>query len=192
MKGVGCGSVLWPVLTRLNQIDGVSRSFSNWTGSRLRISVAPGADRSAVAERVRQVLAAQDRQPKPMGGTQLSKALHGEDWYGAAHLVDLSSYEFRTIAKRRIAAFADAERLGAAQREKLIRLADRLWDKSAEGIDLPGPAPEAYRRYWRGRLGRFVHAYVEQARQVVTPRQAEGLSRLYPVQAGSTTQVDRN
>src|SRR5205085_10973701 len=45
VKGVGCGSMLAPVLGRIDRIEGVADSFSNWTGTRLRVSAAPGADR---------------------------------------------------------------------------------------------------------------------------------------------------
>src|SRR2546421_2974416 len=79
VKEVGCGSMLAPVLARLDRIEGVSRSFSNWTGTRLRISLAPGADRKAVAARVRALLSDDGRQPIETIGEAFTQALKKED-----------------------------------------------------------------------------------------------------------------
>ena len=100
VKGVGCGSMLAPVLAGIDRLDGVSRSFTNWTGTRLRISAAPGADRNIVADRVGSLLSADGRQPVRIAGSEFAQVLEREDWHSAARLVDLSSCEFRTIAKR--------------------------------------------------------------------------------------------
>jgi len=179
VKGVGCGSMLAPVLARIDRLEGVSRSFSNWTGTRLRISAAPGVDRNTVAERVQALLSADGRQPVDVAGKEFTQALQNEDWHSAARLVDLSSYEFHAVAKRRLAAFADAEQLDAAKRAKLMSLVDRLWDKSAEGLDQPGSEAGAYGEYWHARLDRFVGAYAERARDVLTAEQIEKLLRAY-------------
>lgn len=179
VKGVGCGSMLWPVLTQINQIDGVSDSFANWTGMRLRVRVASGTDRNAVAERVRQLLASEECHPAVLTGAEFSQALKNEDWHDAARLVDLSSYEFRTIAKRRLQAFVDSEKLDTARRNKLMNLVDQLWEKSAEGLDLPASERDAYGQYWRARLNRFVGAYAERARDVLSAEQVQQLLRQY-------------
>ena len=179
VKGVGCGSMLAPVLARIDRVDGVSRSFTNWTGTRLRISIAPAADRSMVADRVGSLLSADERQPARVDGNKVAQALQHESWYSAARLVDLSSYEFRTIAKRRLAAFADAERLDADRRERLLRLVDQLWERSAEGLDQPGSGNGAYGQYWRARLDQFIGAYAERAREILTPPQVQKLLRQY-------------
>jgi hypothetical protein len=179
VKGVGCGSMLAPVLSQTDGLAGVSHSYSNWTGTRLRISAAPGADRDKVAERARALLSADGRNPIRVDGSEFAHALQGEDWHSAARLVDLSSYEFRTIAKRRLAAFADAEGLDAGHRDKLVALVDQLWDRSAEGLDQPATQPGAYGEYWRARLDRFIGAYAERARDVLTPEQLQKLLRQY-------------
>ena len=179
VKGVGCGSMLAPVLGRIDHVDGVSRSFSNWTGTRLRIAAAPGADVDAVAEKVRALLWADGHQPVRVNGSQFTQALQNEDWHSAARLIDLSSYEFHIIAKRRLSAFADSEKLDGAKRQKLLTLADQLWDESADGLEQPGEEPGAYGRYWRSRLDRFVGAYINRARDVLTSEQAERLLRQY-------------
>lgn len=179
VKGVGCGSMLAPVLARIDRVDGVSRSFTNWTGTRLRISAAPGADRTIVADRVGSLLSADGRKPVRVDGIEFTQALEREDWHSAARLVDLSSYEFRTIAKRRLAAFAGAERLDSRQREKLLGLVDQLWERSAEGLDQPGSEDGAYGKYWRARLDQFIGAFAERARDVLTPQQVQKLLRQY-------------
>jgi hypothetical protein len=179
VEGVGCGSMLAPVLARIDRVEGVSRGFCNWTGTRLRISAAPGSDRNNVAERVQALLAGEGHEPVRAEGKEFIEALQGEDWHSADRLVDLSSYEFRTIAKRRIAALADAEGLDPGRRERLMSLADQLWDRSAEGLDRPGSDPGAYGQYWRARLDRFVGAYMKRARDVLSPDQLEKLGREY-------------
>jgi hypothetical protein len=175
VKGVGCGSMLWPVLIRIDRIDGVSGSFSNWTGTRLRISVKSGSDPKAVAERVRAFLAADGRHPTELTGAKFTDGLGSEKWYSADGLVTLSSYEFKTIAKRRINAFAGQQKLNDAQREKLVTLVDQLWDKAAEGMALPDSRPDAYGRYWRARLGRFVESFAGRAQGILSADQIERL-----------------
>jgi len=179
VKGVGCGSMLWPVLTAIDRVDGVKGSFSNWTGTRLRVSVAADADRNAVAERVRRLLASDGHHPTHLTGTDFTKALDHEQWHSAAGLVELSSYEFRTIAKRRLRAFADGQKLDAGQRDKLMNLVDRVWDRSAEGLELSSSEEGAYRQYWRARLNRFVGAFAERARDVLGAEQVKHLLRQY-------------
>lgn len=179
VNGVGCGSMLAPVMARVDRVNGVSRSFTNWTGTRLRISAAPGSDRNAVADRVGALLSADGRQPVRVEGSDFAQALQREDWYSTTRLVDLSSYEFRTIAKRRLAAFADAERLDKDRRDKLLSLVDPLWERSVEGLDQPGSGSGAYAQYWRARLDGFIGAYAERARDILTPEQVRKLLRLY-------------
>lgn len=187
VKGVGCGSMLAPVLAQLDHVAGVSRSFSNWTGTQVRISTAPGVDRDGVAERVGSLLSRDQRQPVRVEKRQLSEVLRAEHWYSATGLVDLSSYEFHSIARRRLAAFADAERLDPERREKLLKLVDSLWERSAQGLDLPGPGSEAYGQYWHTRLDQFIGAYSERARDVLTPEQVEKLLRQYHRRAENTS-----
>lgn len=179
VKGVGCGSMLAPVLARIDRVDGVSRSFANWTGTRLRISAAPGADRNAVADRVAAQLSADGRRPVRVDGSEFGQTLQREDWHSAERLVDLSSYEFRTIAKRRLAAFADDEGLDSDRRKKLLNLVDDFWERSAEGLDKPGSEAGAYGQYWRARLDGFIGAYAEPARDILTQQQLHKLLRQY-------------
>lgn len=99
VQGVGCGHLLAPALADIDKIDGVSRSFSNWTGTRLRVSVAPTADREAVAARVRDYLARQQFGPTRIETHELAKALEAESWRSADRIHELSSFEFRTHAR---------------------------------------------------------------------------------------------
>src|SRR5437667_10592844 len=63
VSGVGCGHLLAPTLAKLDALDGVAHSYSNWTGTMLLVSVRPAADAQAVAERVKATLVADHQQP---------------------------------------------------------------------------------------------------------------------------------
>jgi hypothetical protein len=97
VKGLGCGHRLAPVLARLNKIDGVEKSFSNWPGTLLRISVAPSADRDKDAAAVREDLTKDNRKPVLLTGAELKQALEKEEWRMPG---ELSAIEFRTLAQQ--------------------------------------------------------------------------------------------
>ena len=63
VPGIGCGHLLAPIIGRINRIEGIERSFTNWTGDRIRIVAAKSADRDAAAERARTLLDADSRKP---------------------------------------------------------------------------------------------------------------------------------
>lgn len=177
--GVGCGHLLAPTMAQVNRIEGVSQSYSNWTGTILRISARPGADRDAVAERVLAFLAADGQDPGRVQGAEVATSLRNEDWRDLSRITDLSSYEFKTVAKRRINAFADNEKLDSTQREKLLNIVDGLWDKSGVGLGSPRLDAAEYAAYWQNRREKFVAAYLERARELLTPEQVQRLVRDY-------------
>ncbi len=176
VDGVGCGHLLAPTLGEIDGIEGVTRSFSDWTGTLIRVSVAKTTHREAVAERVRAVLTAKQQKPLRIAGDDLTRALQREDWRGANRIFELSSYEFNTIAKRRINNFANGEGLKRSERTRLLELVDELWEKAAEGLDTP--KPEAYAMYWRNRRNKFVAAYLQRARELLSAEQVENLIRM--------------
>lgn len=178
IQGVGCGHLLAPTLARIDDVDGVAGSFSNWTGSLIRVSVAPDADREAVAERVQALLAADQQEPVQFTGDDLVKRLNEEEWRRVNRISDLTSYEFSTFAKHQINAFADGEHLHDAQRKQLLDLVDELWGPAAEGLENRQPGAEAYAEYWQNRLQRFIATYAEQAGDVLPADQVEMLIRL--------------
>lgn len=179
VKGVGCGHLLAPRMSQINQIEGVSGTFSNWTGSLLRVEILPTADRETVAARVRTFLAADGQKPARVEGQELTALLSGVEWRDLSRITELSSYEFKTVAKRRIDAFADSEKLDSSKRQQLLSIVDSLWDKSSAGLDNPKADAAAYADYWQHRRDGFVTAYVEQAREVLTPEQVGRLIRDY-------------
>src|SRR5260221_12157208 len=75
VNGVGCGHLLAPRMDQLNHLDGVGGSFSNWTGTLIRVTVLPNTDREAVADRVQKFLAADGQKPVPVSGQQLASSL---------------------------------------------------------------------------------------------------------------------
>lgn len=177
VKGVGCGHLLAPTLARLDHIDGVSRSFSNWTGTRLRVSVAPTADREAVAARVRDYLRRQQYEPRRVEVNELAKALKGEDWRSANHIHELSSFEFRTLAWRRVEAFGQREGLEQAATNELLGIVDELWEKSGEGKGTPSTDGDGYAAYWNGRIASFKTALLKRAADVLTAEQVTRLAK---------------
>src|SRR3954468_19199391 len=94
VEGVGCGHLLAPLLAELDRADGVAHSSINWTGTRLRVTVAPAADRARVAAAGPALLADRGYAPVRLAGDELAKTLGGEDWRGVGRVAELSSYEF--------------------------------------------------------------------------------------------------
>jgi mercuric ion transport protein len=179
VNGVGCGHMLAPALSQLDSLEGVSRSYSNWTGTALRISVAPKTDPAAVAERVRSFLAADQQNPARVNGDELIQILNDEQWRAVDRIAELSAYEFHTFAKRQVGAFADDEKLDDPKRQKLLALVDEVWNKSGEGMGEPKPEAEAYGHYWQARCDKLVQLYAERARDLLTPEQVEKLVTQY-------------
>jgi copper chaperone CopZ len=178
VDGVGCGHLLAPTLGEIDAMDGVTSSFSDWTGTLIRVSVAKTTHREAVAERVRAVLAASQQEPLRVAGDDLTRALQRKDWRGADRIFELTSYEFNTVAKRRINDFASAERLKQSERVRLLDLVDELWEKAAQALDTPKPESEAYAMYWRNRMNMFVAEYAQRARELLSAEQVEKLIRM--------------
>ena len=88
------------MLARLDQIDGVERSYANRSGTLIRLSVAPAADPERVAREVPEVLADEGRGASRLAGSELEQALEGEEWRHAGRVRELSQIEFRTLALR--------------------------------------------------------------------------------------------
>jgi hypothetical protein len=88
------------VLARLDQIDGVERSYANRTGTLIRVSVAPGADRNRVAGEVLKALGEGNRNVSRLADSELGRALEKEEWRDASRVRELSAIEYRTLVLR--------------------------------------------------------------------------------------------
>jgi hypothetical protein len=177
VEGVGCGHLLAPLLADLDRCEGVSHASTNWTGTQVRVTVAPTADRERVAVTVRAVLADKGYEPVRLGADELARSLSSEDWRGVGQVHELSNYEFHTTARRRLEAFASAEQLGKSKTDALLRLADDLWQKSADEKVTPPTDEEGYRSYWNRRVTAFKGSLLRgvKEKKVLT---ADQLSRL--------------
>ena len=176
VSGVGCGHLLAPALADIDRIEGVSRSFANWTGSRLRVSAARVAEREAVAARVGDYLATQQYGPSRVETNELGKALEGEEWRSADRIHELSSFEFRTHARQRVEAFAQREGLEQVTTDKLLRMVDGLWQESGRGKGTPPSDEAGYPAYWNDRISTFKALLVNRAAVVLTEQQAARLA----------------
>jgi hypothetical protein len=179
VNGVGCGHLLAPQLAALDRVPGVQKSFSNWTGTKLRIVVAPSADANAVADRVRDLLAESSHDATRLLGNDLAEALRIEQWYGAERAVELTAYEYHTFARRQLGAFAKDQKLDDALRQKLLALLDDLWDRAADGLAKPSADGDAYQSYWRDRRSRLIALFTERAKELLTPQQIDELIKKY-------------
>jgi hypothetical protein len=176
VSGVGCGHLLAPALADIDRMNGVSLSHTNWPGTRLRISIAPTADREEVAARVHDHLASQQYKPRRVAAKDLSQALEREQWRGADRVHELSSFEFRTYSRQRVKQFAQREKLEKATADKLLRTVDELWEKSGKEQPKPPTDHEGYRAYWDDRIACFKAALLARARDLLPAEQVTRLA----------------
>jgi hypothetical protein len=87
------------VLARLDEIDGVERSYANRAGTLLRLSVAASADPDRVTGEALRALGNR-RNPTRLADDERDQALGQEEWRGADRIDELSAIEFRTLALR--------------------------------------------------------------------------------------------
>jgi hypothetical protein len=173
VKGLGCGHRLAPVLARLNKIGGVEKSFSNRTGTMVRISVGPSADRDKVAAAVSEDLTKDSRKPVLLAGDDLKQALVKEEWSSPG---DLSAIEFRTFALHRVKTFADAEKLDKEASSKLVKIAEQQWERMAKGGDCCGKLKQP--GDWLAQFKQFATSVPDQAKELLTAEQVERLRQV--------------
>jgi hypothetical protein len=168
VKGIGCGHMLFPVLGRLDKLEGVAGSAANYTGTLVRVTVAPGADRVKVEEVARKALAEDAGEAVPLTGKEASQALEHEHWRGANRVAELSSIEFHSVALYRLRTFAKAEKLDQATTDKLTARAERQWEQIAkEGAAAKANTPTD----WGRRCKQGIGAFVEQSKDLLSPEQ---------------------
>jgi hypothetical protein len=173
VKGLGCGHRIAPVLARLNKIAGVEKSFSNRTGTMLRISVASSADREKVAAVVSEDLTKDSRKPVLLAGDEFKQAVVKEEWNSPG---DLSAIEFRTFALHRVKTFAEAEKLDKEATNKLVKIAEQQWARMAKGGDCCGKVKQP--GDWLAQFKQFTASVPDQAKELLTAEQAERLRQV--------------
>jgi hypothetical protein len=168
VKGIGCGHMLFPVLGRLDKLDGVTGSASNYTGTLVRVTVAAGADRAKVEEAVRKALAEDAGDAVPLTGAAARRALEHEHWRGANRVAELSAIEFHSVALYRLRMFAKASKLDKTTADKLTARAEQQWEQIAkEAATAKTNTPTD----WGRRCNQAVGAFVEQSKDLLTPEQ---------------------
>jgi hypothetical protein len=173
VKGLGCGHRIAPVLARLNKIAGVEKSFSNRTGTMLRISVASSGDREKVAAAVSEDLTKDSRKPVLLAGDEFKQSLVKEEWSSPG---DLSAIEFRTFALHRVKTFAEVEKLNKEATDKLVKIAEQQWERMAKGGDCCGKAKQP--GDWLAQFKQFAASVPDQAKELLTAQQAERLRQV--------------
>ena len=139
------------------------------------------ADPDVVARRVKEAFAKEDRQSVRVRGDELGKMVAAEEWRDASRVDELSAIEFRTLAARRLKAFAEKEMLEEEITGKLLTLADNLWDELAAA---DGRRPTN----WPNRRARFIREFMERAKSVLTPTQMEHLQDMVAGREGAGEQ----
>lgn len=172
VKGIGCGHRLAPVLERLDKVDGVQASSTNYTGTLIRVSVAGAADRVQVAEEVRKVLA--ENKPIALVGEELQTALRKEQWRETERVGELSTIEFRALTLYRIKNFAQAEKLNKETTDKLMKLVEDQWKSLAQ----EAKKERATRpKDWGDRCKKSIPIFVAGAKGFLNDNQIERLEK---------------
>lgn len=171
VDGVGCGHLLAPALAQIDGLEGVLRSYTNWAGTALRVSVSPGADRDRVAAAVKTHLTNVRYAPKALTEEMLAESLKSEDWRSVERVFELTSYEYHTFSRQQIGDFADEQGLDQSKKERLVAIVDRIWEKVAADMGVPGVAAEEYSHYWKMRLEKLVDKFSEDATEILSREQ---------------------
>lgn len=175
VKGVGCGHILAPTLTSLNQLEGVSKSFSNWTGEQIRVVAASETQREAIVERVAVFLTNGHYEPSQLKGKDFEKALKEEGWWSLDRIQELSTFEFKTVSKRQVEAFAQREGLDKSKKDLLLKTINEIWEKSSLIQDKPATDEEGYHAYWAKRRSALKAAFKERVTEILSAEQIDRL-----------------
>jgi hypothetical protein len=185
VKGIGCGHVLRGVLISVGKIAGVEASAANYTGTLIRISVTPAADRNGVTEAVRKALTQEGHSAVPLTSVELKRALDREQWRDADRIGELTAIEFHTMALHRVKNFAKSEKLDKPTSDKLVKVLEQQWERiSKEAQEDGATQPED----WVNRCRKFLPVLLEQAKEVLTTEQME---RFQQALTGQCREEDR-
>lgn len=113
------------MLARLDQVEGVERSLTNYTGTLIRLSLRSGADPRKIAEAVTRVLndATEGGSATRLTPEEATAALQAEEWRDSTRVGELSWIEWRTLGLRGALALAGilgAVGLGMAWRRRQV------------------------------------------------------------------------
>jgi hypothetical protein len=173
VKGIGCGHMLFPVLTGLDKLEGVTGSSANYTGTLVRITVAPGADRAKVEAAARKALAEDAGEAVPLTGDDLRQSLEREHWRGASRIGELSAIEFKAMALYRIRKFSTAEKLDQTTADKLVAIAEGQWQRVAKEAATAGKSTTPVE--WGRRCKQAMPTVLAEAKGMLTAEQLERL-----------------
>jgi hypothetical protein len=136
----------------------------------IRISTTTAADRDKVAEAVRKVLADKNKKPVAISGAELRLAVEKQVWRETGRIGELSIIEFRALIPHKIRGFAKAEKLDQEAADKLVKIAERHWNRVIqEAKKEKTTQPDALLD--RGR--KSLPLFLEHSKEVLTDEQVE-------------------
>lgn len=171
VKGIGCGHLLYPMLSKLDKIEGVQASSANYTGTMIRVAVVDAAAKSKVSEQVINTL--KDEKATAIESDALKAALVKEQWREAWRIGDLSAIEFRAITLYRVNTFAKAQKLSEEKTAKITSIAEDAWKKlEADAKEARAPiTPEQ----WLDRCKEAASKFLDTAKEALSDEQIERL-----------------
>jgi hypothetical protein len=173
VKGIGCGHLLYPVLASLQKIEGVRASWTNYTGTMIRVAVTTASNKDQAALEARKALS--KHRPVPLTGNDLEAALEKEEWRESQRVGELSAVEFRTLAVYRIKKFSQAEKLDRETSDKLTRLAIEEWERlSEEARKEKATQPED----WSKRCKKAIPTLLAKAKEVLADDQIDRFKKV--------------
>ena len=174
------------MLAQLQRVEGVEKAYANLSGRMFRVSVFPTADREKVAAGLLSALSDRTRKPVRLTGDEFGRALDQEEWRAVERVGELSAIEFRTLGLRRVATFAEEEKLDQESAAKLTRLAREEWDRLAKGSTAE-ESQDPGKTDWSARCAQFARAVGQRAESVLTTEQVDRLMQALSTPPGRAT-----
>lgn len=162
-------------MERLNKIEGVGASAANHAGKLIRISIKPEANREEVAAAVEKELQALKGGPTLLSHADLTRALQAETWRALDRIGELAAIEYRTVNLERVKAFSEQEKLDTELSTKLLRLAEREWDRLAREAEPKQGTASSGKVDWSARSAEFQKGLTKEATGLLTPDQLDRL-----------------
>ena len=166
------------MLARFDKIDGVEKSLANRTGTMVRVSLTPKANREKVAMEVQRILTDQRRKPVLVKGDDLKAALAKEEWFETGRVGELSNIEFSILALRgRVKRFAQTEKLDKAATEKLVKIAEHQWNRFNARSEKDKDKQVDKNKDQEARAEKLARAVTEEAKGLLTAQQSQKLQK---------------
>jgi hypothetical protein len=139
VAGLGGGTALAPVLSRLDGIPGVRESRVDASGRFFLLALQEDGDEVSVLARAQGVLrGAVRRLDAPAAARQVAARVRGDPWFAANEVHALSYVEARILAVRTAASIAATARLAPAAQEALGELTRSILFRTVERIHAEG------------------------------------------------------